>query len=156
MPATETEIGLEEPADLRVSYWTLGLAAAIMIPLVFLGVTNKFSREQFRVSTPPAVRDFGLSELVYTSNVSPTADNFFKLGFAYQERGLLEEAIVAYKKSIALDPNHKVAYNNIGVSFGGLGQWSEQIKACERALEIDPGYELARNNLAYAQRQLKR
>lgn len=81
---------------------------------------------------------------------SPTADNYFRLGFAYFKAQMFEESIEANKKAVLINPEFEDALNNIAAAYMEKQQWDEVISTCEKILEINPAYSLARNNLNYA------
>ena len=61
----------------------------------------------------------------------------------------LQEAI-QYKQSVALDPDFKEAWYNLGVSYGRKKKFKEEVSAYEKALALDPKYSRAVFNLAIA------
>lgn len=77
-----------------------------------------------------------------------TADSYLELSLAYYKERDFEKCIEAAYKALEVDPEYKLAYNNICSAYNRLGNYAEAIKAGEKALEIDPKYALAINNLA--------
>ena len=63
--------------------------------------------------------------------------------------GQFEDAAAAAKKAIGMQPENAVAYNNLAVSYAGLGNWDQAIKAIRTAIRLQPGFPLAVNNLAW-------
>jgi len=55
-----------------------------------------------------------------------------------QQEGHLEEAIVAYRKELALSPRSLAAWVRLGESLAGLNRQKEASEALSLALEIDP------------------
>ncbi|GEM_PF-6673002 len=89
---------------------------------------------------------------------APVANNgalpdLLTLSMQYYQAKRYPEAIVASKAAIELNPNSADAYNNLGVSFAGLGRWAEAEASLRQALRINPNYELAKNNLAWISSQ---
>lgn len=76
------------------------------------------------------------------------ARNF--LGYALYKDNRLDEAVVEFKKSIALKPNYAEPENNLGIILLQEGEVDRAIDHFNRALEIDRGNVEARNNLALA------
>jgi tetratricopeptide (TPR) repeat protein len=77
----------------------------------------------------------------------------YNLGEAYAEEGKLDDAIVEYKKAIAVDPNHKRIYDvhyDLGNAYGKKGRLDDAISEYKKALDINPNYAKAYNNLGYA------
>jgi lipoprotein NlpI len=51
-------------------------------------------------------------------------------------------------KALALNPDHPIAHNELGIVFRKSGRFDEAKKSYEAALAIYPGYHYARRNLA--------
>jgi len=72
------------------------------------------------------------------------------LGLALADQGRLDEAIVHYRASLALDPKSVEAHTNLGAALAQLGRLQEALPHFEAAYRLDP-YDLsARRNLARA------
>jgi Flp pilus assembly protein TadD len=65
-----------------------------------------------------------------------------------------EEAVVALRKAIRIDPKHVLSWYNLGIALQRLGRSAESVSALERAIELQPGYPDARFNLSMAQLSL--
>jgi tetratricopeptide (TPR) repeat protein len=76
------------------------------------------------------------------------AQPHFRLGIVYGDRGLRDEAIAEYRKSIAIDPEYPKSYLNLGALLAEAGRRGEATEAFRRAIAIDPSYAAARVNLA--------
>ena len=64
---------------------------------------------------------------------------------------MVEEAMVAYHKSIDLNPNYDVAQNNLGVIYlDGLGCAVDALPYFDRAIDINPSYTMAYFNAGRA------
>lgn len=70
---------------------------------------------------------------------------YFNLGNTYRQRGMLDEAISFYEKSLAIHQN-PVVLNSLGNAFRDKEQYADAIRCYERALRIDPHYTSARIN----------
>ncbi|MCL6509632.1 MAG: tetratricopeptide repeat protein [Anaerolineae bacterium] len=68
------------------------------------------------------------------------------LGAAAYFAGLKAEALAAYDRALALDPNLVQAHYNRGVVLDDLGRTAEALAAYDRALEINPQYAQAHSN----------
>ena len=55
------------------------------------------------------------------------AEDFFELGNSLRDSGKLDDAIKNYKRAIALNPNHSIAHNDLGVLLIHLGKTNEAI-----------------------------
>ena len=70
------------------------------------------------------------------------------LGRAYQERGMLSEAIAEYETAVKLMPNHYKAYYNMGVVYDQKGEFSKALDQLKMAININPHFANAHYNLA--------
>lgn len=75
-------------------------------------------------------------------------------GYAQQQRGDLEGAVVSYQKAIALDPSYAIPHNDLGVLYEEQGQLPKAKQAYEDALALDPQYAEAHANLAFLAERL--
>ena len=74
----------------------------------------------------------------------------------YVARDYIEEAIVAYNKAIALNPEYSIAYNNLGVIYlDDIGNVNEAIRLFDKAVEGNKAYALAYFNLGRSYAILK-
>jgi tetratricopeptide (TPR) repeat protein len=71
------------------------------------------------------------------------------LSMQYYQAKRFPEAIAISKGILQTNPNSADAYNNLGISYAGLGQWDEATASLQAALRINPNYQLAKNNLAW-------
>ncbi|MEI6892372.1 MAG: tetratricopeptide repeat protein [Pontiella sp.] len=67
-----------------------------------------------------------------------------------------EEAISAYRRAIAADPKHKMAYYNMSLALYSQGNYRDTTTACNHALQIDSNFSDARYmlSLAYAKQEM--
>ena len=86
--------------------------------------------------------------------IQKTAPNdhriFFHIGNTYQKMGQLDEAIVAFKKSVALNSNFFEAQNNLGHVFLDKGMYLDASTAFKNAIKIRPQNAGAHCNLGNA------
>ena len=76
---------------------------------------------------------------------------YAKAGLALWEKDYLEESVVAFHKSIEINPDFEIAQNNLGVVYlDGFGDPKESIDYFKHAININPNYTLAYFNLARA------
>jgi tetratricopeptide (TPR) repeat protein len=78
------------------------------------------------------------------------AQSHFRVGIVLGERGLVDEAIAEYRRSIEIDPAYPQSYLNMGALLAQGGRTVEAALAFRRALALDPGLTAARLNLAMA------
>ena len=77
--------------------------------------------------------------------------SYAKAGLALWEKDYLEESVVAFHKSIELNPDFEIAQNNLGVVYlDGFGDPKESLDYFKTAININPNYTLAYFNLARA------
>ena len=69
------------------------------------------------------------------------------LGAAYRGLGNIEEASVAFKTVVELNPYYAQGYNNLGVAFQDQGKCEESIECFTKALSLKSNYAEAYNNL---------
>ncbi len=72
------------------------------------------------------------------------------LGVALYDAGRLDEAIIAYKKAIDLDPGNAEAWNNLGNALSDLGRMTEAIRSYRKAISLSPRYVKPMANLGDA------
>ena len=70
------------------------------------------------------------------------------LGRAYQEQGLLNEAIVEYETAVKLMPNHYKAYYNLAVVYDQKGEFNKAVDKYKKSILIYSGFANAHYNLA--------
>jgi tetratricopeptide (TPR) repeat protein len=72
----------------------------------------------------------------------------FLIGNVNMTQRKFGNAEIAYQKSIALNPSHAGAYNNLGEALGELKQFPRAIQAFTKAIALDPTLLKARYNQA--------
>jgi len=58
------------------------------------------------------------------------------LGICYFDLGLVDEAIVEFKKAIGIKPNHVNAHYNLGIAYGEKGMIKEAFSEMRKAKEL--------------------
>jgi tetratricopeptide (TPR) repeat protein len=66
------------------------------------------------------------------------ARGYYNLGSAYDEHGLINAAIVWYRKALRLEPDLVQAHSNLGVAYYSLGLINEAIEEYKLALSLRP------------------
>ncbi|MBS1913169.1 MAG: tetratricopeptide repeat protein [Bacteroidetes bacterium] len=77
-----------------------------------------------------------------TPNQNPEieeAQHYWRLGYASQMNGDLEEAIALYRKSIDIHPTAE-AHTYLGWTYSFQGKLEEAIDECKIAIDIDPDF----------------
>lgn len=73
---------------------------------------------------------------------------YIDLGIALYRAGDLEAAEQSLLKAKALNPEHPVVHNELGIIYRKTGRFADAKKSYEAALAIYPNYHFARRNLA--------
>lgn len=69
-----------------------------------------------------------------------SADGAANLAIAAESCGDLARAGMAYKRALALDPNHARALNNVGLMAAVQGHWESALECARKCLAQDPGH----------------
>ena len=91
---------------------------------------------------------------IYCDTIAIDGENYLsysKVGLALWEKDYLEESLVAFHKSIDLNPEFDIAQNNIGVVYlDGFGDAKSAMEYFETACALNPNYTLAHFNAGRA------
>jgi tetratricopeptide (TPR) repeat protein len=125
-------------------------------PLLEAGTFTTRSRVVFRhqgAAVEPLagqfVMDFSQQQVmepakIHAMRAAETAADFFTRGVSLEEDPKTqEEAIVAYKKCVELDPTHAASYINLGTLYYNLHDYVLAEHYYRKAIEVDPRYALA-------------
>jgi tetratricopeptide (TPR) repeat protein len=83
------------------------------------------------------------SETLWTHTLACTSDNsiaHYGLGNALFQKGMVDEAVVQYRKALEINPDYAKACNNLGNALLQQGKVDEAIAYLQRALEINPDF----------------
>ncbi len=101
-----------------------------------------------------AQNDIDRAIKTYCDAIAVDPENYLtyaKAGLALWEKDYIEESIVAFHKSIEINPNFEVAQNNLGVVYlDGIGDTKASVEYFKNAIELNPNYTLAYFNIARA------
>ena len=101
-----------------------------------------------------AQNDLDRAIKTYCDAIAVEPENYLtyaKSGLALWEKDYVEESIVAFHKSIELNPDFEIAQNNLGVVYlDGIGDPKESVQYFKNAIDINPNYTLAYFNLGRA------
>jgi tetratricopeptide (TPR) repeat protein len=78
------------------------------------------------------------------------AATYQNLGTTLQESGRVDEAVEAFQRALALEPDYAPAHNSLGSVLRQQGRHDEAIAQLESALRLQPDFDAARFNLANA------
>jgi tetratricopeptide (TPR) repeat protein len=91
----------------------------------------------------------GIEQLnLLTQRAKTNTAPYINLAIAYQKVGNLAAAEENLKKALAINPDHPVANNEIGLLYRRTGRFPEAKMSYERALVKYPSFQPARKNLA--------
>jgi tetratricopeptide (TPR) repeat protein len=88
--------------------------------------------------------------LALLSTDSARAVTHYNLGYAFQEAGRIDDAIIEYRTAERLRPSDAQMHSNLGVVLAAKGEHDEAIAQYEQALRLNPDFAEARNNLGMA------
>jgi protein O-GlcNAc transferase len=80
----------------------------------------------------------------------PTIAQLFPLALQDHHAGRLNEAIVLYRRVLAIRPKHLDALNNLGAALAGLGKLAEAEVSYRKAIAANPDFVAAHSNLGSA------
>lgn len=80
--------------------------------------------------------------------IEPSVKAFSNLGLAYKEQQKKEEAIVAFKKALELNPGSVEVYSNIGLIYLDALNYKEAAIYFNKALYINPNDSISLSNFA--------
>jgi len=117
--------------------------AALFVVLAVMGV--------YATITVARNRDWKDGFTLWSKTVVQSPDSGVahgSLGRAYQEQGLLKEAVVEYETAVKLMPNHYKAYYNLGVVYDQKDEFSKAVDNYKKSIHIYSGFANAHYNLA--------
>ena len=83
-------------------------------------------------------------------NQAPSYEHVITLGLELEKVGRSDEALAAYQRAAAINPQGPVAWNNICSIETARARYANAITACNKALMADGNFQLAKNNLKIA------
>ena len=119
--------------------WLMGCASLICVSLISgcAGYSGK-SKEAFSIS--PVMR---------VTHGDASSEAIYRLGRYHQGNAHHTAAITAYRKVLAMSPNHVEACNGLAVSYSMQRQYDLALQYLERALALSPDAAHLHNNLGY-------
>lgn len=121
--------------------WLMGRACLVGVVGVMSGCAWYPGKDKQAFSIRPT------TYVKHGKNAGP--DAMYRLGRYYQEKANYTEAISAYEKTLAMNPEYVEAYNGLGVSHSLRGQHELALQYLRRALELSPMAAHLHNNLGY-------
>jgi tetratricopeptide (TPR) repeat protein/class 3 adenylate cyclase len=91
--------------------------------------------------------DEAITEIKRGVFLAPTDEGFRRLGEAYQARGQLKDAIMAFRSAIEINPNYSNNFYRLGVALDQSGDSTQALVAFQHFKELDPDNPLADENI---------
>lgn len=91
-----------------------------------------------------------------TAQTAKTALQYYNEGIKYQDQDKFTEAIAAFKKAIALNPNYKEALYSAGWANNELKKYSEALPYLQKAKSVWPNEPKVHLELGYANEKLNK
>lgn len=88
------------------------------------------------------------AEFLEDDDIQNDADGYLGVAFYIRQLGDSNDAILAYKEALKLNPGHTLALNNIATSYRDIGDYKSAEDAYRRIIEISSGDVVAYRNLA--------
>lgn len=103
----------------------------------------------------PPVNDSNTAPLkiepdIQVAGASSSAASMYQLGRYYQGQNRYEQAIAAYKKSLAADSGFAESHNGLGVIYSKIGRYDDATAEFMLALQQSPQSDHIHSNLGYA------
>jgi len=73
-----------------------------------------------------------------------------KLGLAFLNNNMYDEAIIEFEEAVKHNPTLSIAYNNLGRAYLAVGRYDDAITAFKKAISLNPDYADFHNNLGVA------
>jgi len=130
-----------------------------MLGDVALGAPQRIAALRLRARATEVLRDFAaaFADLQAVATLAPNDPKAWsELGMLHAVAGDSEQAIVALRRSLALDAGQSRAWNNLGSALWTAGSADEAIDAFDHAIALDPTYAHALANLGTVLRDVDR
>jgi predicted O-linked N-acetylglucosamine transferase (SPINDLY family) len=88
--------------------------------------------------------------------IAASSDSYFKLGVALRQQGKIDQAVEAYRQSVAINPAYAEAHYNLGNALFGQNKLEEAVTAYRDAIRGKPDHAGAYCNLGIALKGLNK
>jgi tetratricopeptide (TPR) repeat protein len=140
----------------------------LVVPIILFGIFNRGPARTVAANTATLLivlviisvyatitiarnRDWQDGLTLWSKTVTQSPDSGVahgSLGRAYQEQGLLKEAIDEYTTAVRLMPKNYKAYYNLGVVYDQQGDFKKAVDNLKMSITLNPGFADAHYNLA--------
>lgn len=136
--------------------WRIVATLVIVVVMGILAVTvmlrpQATRRPSIRVAGPAPATAAAAPLPLAAPPVAPARDRaaeLVRIGMEAARNGEMDEAAVAFRKAVDIDPTEAEAWNGLGVALVRLGDEPRGVEAFRRALRVVPGHAEAHRNLA--------
>jgi len=104
----------------------------------------------FACASPAPMSTLPVKPALNASSSAERPDGYYQLGRFYQGQNRVDQAIDAYRKALALNPNFVDAHNALGALYAAQGRLDEAIAEFTIVVAALPMTSYAWNNLGYA------
>ena len=91
---------------------------------------------------------------VFISALHKPAQQYLLEGNELYKVKRYDEALVAFKQAVRLDPYNVVAYHNRGYILSEVKRYQDALESYEQAIRLDPRYAAAYHNMGYVHKIL--
>lgn len=91
-----------------------------------------------------------INPVMNVRHADTSAENLYHLGRYYHRKTSYANAIAAYQKALAVNPDYVEAHNGLGVVYSSQGQYDLALEHFHKAIELTPSATYLYNNLGYA------
>ncbi len=123
-------------------------------PLTIQAIADALSLQQVEKFDEAVEKWLAIAKVAEGHDNDLAARAWFSVGYLHSLQKKHGEAIDAYSKSIALNPNVAVTYNNRGAARNELGLYEDASNDCNQAINIDSVYAPAYINRGVAKSAL--
>ncbi len=103
-----------------------------------------------------SVLSFGCAGGAVSAKAVKRSNAHYMLGTTYINQNRLQDAFLAFQKSLAEDPKNKDSLNMLGYVYFLLGEYDQALEIYQKAILIDPNFSEAYNNMALTYNAMKK
>lgn len=108
---------------------------------VLIGCSSFYSSKEYSA--------LHIKPVMNVQHADTSAENLYHLGRYHHRRTSYANAIAAYQKALAINPDYVEAHNGLGVIYSTQGQYALALEHFKKAIELTPAATYLYNNLGY-------